>query len=511
MLSNPPTGGNQFASMKISWFIFLGFLLILLLFSITTYINFRQAEDVNENSAFFARSSDMVRNTNRFQRNILNMISGLRGFLLTGENHFIQAYDSSVVENQQILEDISSIIPDDSDQKAALLEIAALNRRWVEEFAAPLILAKRVANESDSAQRAFNTLYREKMVLGDERNLHRSLQVKFKVFSNFEYNLREQNRLALTESIRKTRTVSFLLTSFSIAVGLGIALFLAYRVSSNVVSMVRMSDAIAAGNYSVSTRETGMDEFSQLAHSLNHMARVLSENIELLKRKNEELDQFAHIVSHDLKAPLRGIDNVITWIEEDHSRELSPKVNEYIELIKTRLQRAENLIKGILIYSRVGRDRNPKERVDLNALFEEIHESLEIPDHLKLEIPPGLPNIVSEKIPLQQTLLNLIGNAVKYHDKPSGRIWVEFFDRDDHYEFRIADDGPGIGKNYHEKIFMIFQTLQERDSFESTGVGLAIVKKILDDRQQTIQVSSEAGKGSVFVFTWPKHTGAWKR
>lgn len=496
--------------MKISSFIFLGFLLILFLFAVTTFINFRQAEEVNENTAFFSRSSDMVRYTNRFQRNILNMVSGLRGYLLTGENYFVQAYDSSAVENQQILEQFSAIVPAESDQRKSLLEIATLNRVWVEEVAAPLIAARRVAHTSDSANAAFNKLYREKMVFGDEKNLHRSLQARFQKFSEYEYNLREQNQVALTESLAQTRRVSFVLTSISITFGLAIALFLAYRISSNVVSMVKMSDAIAAGNYSVSTRETGMDEFSRLAHSLNHMARVLSENIALLKRKNEELDQFAHIVSHDLKAPLRGIDNIVTWIEEDHRDELSPKVADYIRLIRTRLQRAENLIKGILVYSRVGRDKNPREPVNLNVLLVEIQESLEIPSHLQLEVPEKLPAIITERVPLQQILSNLIHNAVKYHDKPSGKIWIEFADKGDHYEFRVGDDGPGIGKNYHEKIFMIFQTLLARDSFESTGVGLAIVKKILDDRQQTIYLQSELGKGSVFVFTWPKPT-TWRR
>src|SRR5690606_3088013 len=265
--------------MKISWFIFLGFLLILLLFSITTYINLKQTERVNENTAFFTRSSMMVRSSNQFQRNILNMVAGLRGFLLTGENYFIQAYDSAAIENERILNAMSSMIPAGSDQKRAIREIDSLHRHWLEKFSAPLIEAKKAAAASDSSELAFRRLYREKIVLGNENDLHRALQAKFRAFSNYEYSLRDQNRLALLASIERTRTISFLLTVLSIAIGLAIALFLAYRISSNVVSMVRMADAITIGNYSVTTRETGMDELSQLAHALNHMARVLSENI----------------------------------------------------------------------------------------------------------------------------------------------------------------------------------------------------------------------------------------
>jgi signal transduction histidine kinase len=205
-----------------------------------------------------------------------------------------------------------------------------------------------------------------------------------------------------------------------------------------------------------------------------------------------------------MKAPLRGIDNVITWIEEDHTSELSPKLNEYVQLIRGRLVRAENLIKGILSYARVGREMPVKELVDLNVLMQEIKENLPLRAGLTLDTQTMLPPILAERIPLQQVLSNLVSNAIKYHDKPDGTIKIYFKDRKTHYEFFVEDDGPGIARNYHDKIFGIFQTLQERDTFESTGIGLAIVKKILDDRKQSIRVTSDTGKGSIFAFTWPK-------
>jgi signal transduction histidine kinase len=123
---------------------------------------------------------------------------------------------------------------------------------------------------------------------------------------------------------------------------------------------------------------------------------------------------------------------------------------------------------------------------------------------LAIDIQKNLPVVSTERIPLQQVLSNLIGNAIKYHDKGDGKISVKFEKSDLYYTFHITDNGPGIDRLYHEKIFMIFQTLQERDSFESTGIGLAIVKKILDDRKQTIKVISSPGKGATFTFTWPK-------
>ena len=490
--------------MKISHLIFLGFLAILVMFSITTYINYKQAEKVNENSEWFAKSTTVMRQSNRFQRNILTMVSGLRGYLLSGENYFVQSYDSAKQENIQILNELHSIIPDTSAQQKVLAQLTDLNDQWTLNFADPLIVAKRGAATTDSSMRVYNAVYREKVVLGTEQNLDRQLQRRFRDFTNYEYRLREARSAVLADSIRETRAISFYLTTFSIILGFLISLFLAYRISTRIMAMVRMANTIAAGEYEVHTADHGKDELSQLANSLNHMAEVLSENIRLLQRKNEELDQFAHIVSHDLKAPLRGIDNVITWIEEDYSQDLPPKISEYIQLIKGRLMRAENMIRGILAYARVGKENPETEFVNLNALLQDIIENLVIRPGLIVEVQKDLPEMYTEKIPLQQVLSNLISNAIKYHDKPQGYVKVYVRNHPDHHEFFVEDNGPGISKTYHEKIFAIFQTLEARDSFESTGIGLAIVRKILDDRKMKIKVDSEPGRGTTFSFTWPK-------
>jgi signal transduction histidine kinase len=490
--------------MKLSYLILLGFVIILMMFAAATYINYNQAEEVNENSEYFAYSTQVVRNSNRFQRNILSMISGLRGYAFSGERYFVQSFDSAASENEAILKEISDAIADNAQQQKALNEILVLNQHWLKEYAKPIIEARHNANQSDSSQAAFNKLYRQKLMSGTEVMLNRKLQDKFRDFSNYEYNLREQHKAELTRSIRRTRQISFYLTTFSIIIGLAIAIFLANRISSRILKMVHMADDIAAGNYDVFNPDEGRDELGRLTRALNRMARVLSENITLLQRKNEELGQFAHIVSHDLKAPLRGIDNVVAWIEEDHTQELSPKVKEYIQLIKGRLVRAENLIQGILMYARVGREMPVREHVDLNEVIREVLENVAPEASQKVEVQDGLPTIFTERIPLQQVFSNLISNAIKYHDKHNGYVRITFREAEDHYKFLVEDNGPGIDHVYHDKIFMIFQTLQERDTAESTGVGLAIVKKILEDRKQTIKVISTPGKGSTFVFTWPK-------
>ena len=190
--------------MKISYLIFFSFLFILLLFSTTTYINFEQSEEVRENSEWVERSTTIIRSSNRFQRNILNMISGLRGYLFSGENYFIQAYDSAKVENETILLELSALIPDSSKQIAILKEIQNINNQWLTNFSLPLIEAKKQAGDSDSSLVSFNKLYREKQAAGSERTLNRQLQDKIRAFLNNEYDSREARMKLLDVILRNS-------------------------------------------------------------------------------------------------------------------------------------------------------------------------------------------------------------------------------------------------------------------------------------------------------------------
>jgi signal transduction histidine kinase len=331
------------------------------------------------------------------------------------------------------------------------------------------------------------------------------LQDKFREFSNWEYQLRAERRTMLAGSAGRSSRTALLLTIISLLAAVVIVTVLLRRISTRIDKMVVMADTIASGNYNVNLKDAGNDELTALAGSLNHMAGELSANISLLKEKNEELDQFAHIVSHDLKGPLRGIDNVVSWIEEDHKQELSPKLHEYIHLIKGRVIRAENLIQGILAYARIDKEEVTKEEVDVNELLAEVEDSLSPDGNVQVSIRGKLPTLFTEKILLFQVFLNLVSNAIKYNDKPQVEVRVYHEDRGDKYEFFVEDNGPGIPEQYHKRIFVIFQTLRDRDTFESTGVGLAIVKKILDKRNETVRLRSRPGAGSTFSFTWGKN------
>jgi CHASE3 domain sensor protein len=258
--------------MKLSYLILTGFLLILILFTTTTYINYVQSQKVNENSERFSQSSTILRHSNRFQRNFLNMVSGLRGYLLTNESFFIQSYDSADMENRDILTELSHIVPDSSRQGELLTQIKQLNDRWINELALPLIKAKNASLLSDSARLVYERLARDRTKGIHENLIQQGLQRRFREFSNNEYTFRETQRDILTASIKNTSKLSFYLTGVSIIIGIGIAIFLATHISSRIGKMIRMADRIAQGDYAVSVEHKGNDEVGRLERSLNHMA-----------------------------------------------------------------------------------------------------------------------------------------------------------------------------------------------------------------------------------------------
>jgi signal transduction histidine kinase len=252
--------------------------------------------------------------------------------------------------------------------------------------------------------------------------------------------------------------------------------------------------------------DTEQDEVSELTTALNVMARTVGANISQLESRNKELDQFAYVVSHDLKAPLRGIESASRWIEEDMGLDqLPPSIREFLALMRQRVHRMENLITGILDLARVGRTAQANETVFVRTLLREITDTLNPPEGFTVELPFFLPTLSTNAVQMQQVFTNLISNAIKYHETPeTGTVRIGCDDAGDFYLFSVADDGPGIAAEYHERIFVIFQTLTERDTLESTGVGLAIVKKIVERQGGRIWVKSAEGQGATFFFTWPK-------
>ncbi|MGF1588963.1 MAG: ATP-binding protein [Pleurocapsa sp.] len=240
------------------------------------------------------------------------------------------------------------------------------------------------------------------------------------------------------------------------------------------------------------------------ADELKWVNRELVKTASLLKKRNQELDHFAYVTSHDLKAPLRAIANLATWLGEDLEGIIPEESQLHLQLMQSRVERLEGLIQGLLDYSRVGRSDRSFVTVEVKDLLIEAIDSLSPPAGIEIAIAPNLPTLRTDIVSLRQVFVNLIDNAIKYHHQDQGKIEISVQEQDNCYEFAVSDDGPGIEPIHHQRIFQIFQTLQPRDTFESTGIGLSIVKKILEERGNLIRVESELGQGATFYFTWDK-------
>ena len=229
--------------------------------------------------------------------------------------------------------------------------------------------------------------------------------------------------------------------------------------------------------------------------------------IQALERSNGELDKFAYIASHDLKAPLRVISNAAQWLEEDLADHLQEEDRENMALLQSRVKRMEQLLEDLLGYSRIGRVTDDRFRDKINGkdMIDNILGLLSPPGHISVVVSDSFAEVTVARMPLQQMLYNLIGNAIKHHDKDSGVIRVGAKTLDNEYVFTVEDDGPGIESKYHEKVFEIFRTLKPRDQVEGSGIGLSVVKKYADICGGRVELGSRVGEGCCFTIVWPKN------
>jgi signal transduction histidine kinase len=304
---------------------------------------------------------------------------------------------------------------------------------------------------------------------------------------------------------RRTLTIFVaLFVFFSVGI-IAIVLFLLDKVVLSRLSRLSAEVQAISASEDLGRRVTvdGRDELATLENKVNLFLSALQKSTGKLKAANQELQDFAYVVSHDLKAPLRGISTLAGWISTDNRESLDEEGKEKLELLLVRVRRMNDLIDGILKYSRVGRSREEAIPVDCNSLVAETVDLLAPGENFTVTVQEGLPTVTADRTKLGEVFQNLISNAIKYIDKPHGQIRIGCDPDGKGWRFFVADNGPGIEEKYHEKVFQIFQTLGSKDTPGSTGVGLAVVKKIVEQMGGEIWIESCSGQGTTFFFTIP--------
>ena len=222
-----------------------------------------------------------------------------------------------------------------------------------------------------------------------------------------------------------------------------------------------------------------------------------------MARINAELTSFTYIASHDLKSPLRGIDQLATWIAEDLGNSLPKDTAKHLQLMRNRIKRMEMLLDSLLAYARAGKSEDDIVTLDTRVLIADIFDLAAAANTTKLDLADNLPTLTTKKVPLELVFRNLISNAIKHNNKEMGIIHVSAIPINDGFEFIVEDNGPGIAPEHQERVFGMFQTLKPRDEVEGSGIGLAIIKKTLESVGGNIRLYSDGEHGCKFQFYWP--------
>jgi signal transduction histidine kinase len=484
--------------MKLSTRIALAFAIVILLSAIDSITNYVLSLRVQKNTRFLSKSEEIIRNSAIIHKAILEMQGSFRGYLLTSDTNFLEPYTRGVRNIPGYLKNQKELIKNNPLQQGIVNDIERMHDAW-KNYAGSLIAARKMPVEMGGSNQIYEGLFENQLKKELGKKMNDSISQKFLAFDKSEYKLRNERRLMLKQSIEHTHFFSFIFIAFTILAGIGSAIYIVRLISSRIKTMVFQADRIAKGEFNI-VEDRANDELTHLSRSLNIMSSQLQQNISELEKRNVELSKFAYVVSHDLKAPVRGIYNVINWIEEDLAEEISPEMKKYLEIIPQRAMRMENLINGLLDYTRINEKKMP-EQVDTMQLVNEIIDAL-VPRQVKVEVE-DLPVVYAERLKLEQVFSNIISNAVKFTNHGDSRILISCTQKGMQYYFSVKDNGIGIEPQYHDKIFEIFQTLRNKNEKESTGIGLAIVKKIIDELPGEIKVISSPGEGAEFIFTWP--------
>jgi signal transduction histidine kinase len=315
------------------------------------------------------------------------------------------------------------------------------------------------------------------------------------------------SRIRVLSMLQESATKLILTTILITFIITGVVYWLLTRIRSMADQEIKRAKEIETAYKKLQNLQSVLRKANEsLEEKVKNRTKALQKTNLELQQVNTELKDFAYIVSHDLKAPLRAISSLTEWIIEDYEESFDEDGKEQLSLLKSRVTRMYQLLEGILRYSRIGRGQEEKEVLDLNELVSEVISALLPVEGFKISIIGDLPPIFADKTKIYQVFQNIISNAIKYNDKPIGevKIWCETNEENGLHYFTIEDNGKGIPEEDFERVFKIFQTLEaDKNSAENTGVGLTLVQKIIKKYGGKIFVSSKVGESTAFTFSLP--------
>jgi signal transduction histidine kinase len=464
----------------------------------TIYIelkNIRLAEAESQHVSF------VIEELSTLSENLVDVETGQRGFLLTQKHEYLEPYIAAEKLINNKIKTLNSQIKD-PDAITTFKLMQPIIAAKLNVTAASIALTK--AGKIDEAMALVNA--------GSGR-------AYMDEFRHLRSKLIEREILLLNKKRDKYESeLHYALISLNVSGVLAIivmyiaALSATRQLKKPILALLKGFQALSEGKSEYKVEVKGKDEIARISSSFNEMAGHIVDSREIqesllseLKRSNADLDKFAYVASHDLKAPLRGIRSLAQWIEEDVTGVASEETLENLGLLKNRVDRLDKLLESLLAYSRTGNKSQLPEVVNIPELVSEIRDYLASDSQFKITYEGNVSDLSTFRVPLELMFRNLINNAVKHHDMANGKVEVYARDIGSQIEFRITDDGPGIAPEFHERIFEMFQTLKPRDHTEGSGMGLAIVKKAVEHFGGRIWVESEPPKrGATFVVIWKK-------
>lgn len=460
------------------------------------------------NLSLSAEVAQSVRRTTGFENelrlmgeDLANAETGQRGYLLTSSDSYLPTYYAGAAAVLRQLSNLKHFSRDPGIDRD-IEQLSVIVDAKLHEMAETVTLAQN--HQRDQAIEIVRTDRGQKL-MEDFRSLRHSM-------FTFQDAVLEHHRAQYFATISNLLFGSVGIGVTAVALLLFTALHTAGRLRRPIEALLTAMRVVAEGRLDHRAPVLGADEIGRLAEAFNAMAEQVLESRRSkdavqaeLERSNAELDNFAYVASHDLKAPLRGIRNLTEWIAEDLGTSASDDTKENLALLHRRVDRLDKLLESLLQYSRVGRRQDSITDIDTAKLVADIAEYLAPRAGFTVVCEGAMPRLTTARPPLEEVLRNLIGNALKHHDREQGVVTVSASEIGDTVTFRVRDDGPGIPPEFHEKVFQMFQTLQPRDRVEGSGMGLAIVKKTIESVGGRVRVeSAPPARGTTFVFTWPK-------